>query len=75
MIDLFFLEGEKAITSLIIRMLEISREEIMKIDDAEKMQKFLKKDMFHYCYKTLLEEEKNAKTLNDFGISFYQNVE
>ena len=47
----------------------------MKIDDPETMQKFLKKDMFHYCYKTLLEEEKNAKTLNDFGISFYQNVE
>ena len=75
MIDLFFLEGEKAITSLIIRMLEISQDEIMKIEDAEIMQKFLKKDMFHFCYKTLCEDKDCAKTLNDFGLSFYQNVQ
>lgn len=33
MIDLFFLEGHKAITCIIVRMLEIAREEILKIKD------------------------------------------
>lgn len=40
--DLFFLESYKAITSLIVRMLEISQEEILKLRDAEQMQKFVK---------------------------------
>lgn len=56
-------------------MLEISQDEIMKIEDPETMQKFLKRDMFHFCYKTLCEEKEDAKTLNDFGLSFYQNVQ
>lgn len=33
MIDLFFLEGHKAITSLIVRMLEMAQGELLKIKD------------------------------------------
>lgn len=39
------------------------------------MQKFVKNEMFHYCFKTLEEEKLNAKNIEDFGISFYRNVE
>lgn len=60
MMDLFFLVGEKAITSVIVRMLEIAQTEIMKIKDPETMQSFLKKEMFHFCYKTFCEEKAKA---------------
>jgi hypothetical protein len=42
MFDLFFLESHKAITSLIVRMLEIAHDEIMKIKDGYKLQKFIR---------------------------------
>lgn len=42
MIDLFFLESDKAITSLIVRMLEIAHDQILKIKDAEALQMFIK---------------------------------
>lgn len=52
MIDLFFLEGHKAITCLIVRMLEIAREEILKIKDPEILQKFVKTGIFEFCFQT-----------------------
>ena len=75
MIDLFFLEGDKAITSLIVRMLKLSKDEILKIKDPEVMQSFVKRDMFHYCFKDVSEQKLNAKKIGDFGISFYHNVQ
>lgn len=75
MIDLFFLESHRAITSLIVRMLEISQAEILKIRDPEVMQKFIKSEMFHFCFKTLEQEKIKAKTISDFGLSSYNNVD
>lgn len=75
MIDLFFLEGEKAITALIVRMLEIAHSEIMKIEDAFELQQFMKSTIFHYCFETLCREKQSAKRISDFGLSFYQSVD
>ena len=52
MMDLFFLEGEKAITAVVVRMLEIAQVEILKLKEPEDMQKFIKVDIFHFCFKT-----------------------
>jgi hypothetical protein len=46
MLDLFFLTGEKAIHATIIRMLEITKPIIMKINDTECLQRFLKEDIY-----------------------------
>lgn len=56
-------------------MLELSKDEILKIKDPETMQSFVKKDMFHYCFKDVSEQKVNAKKIGDFGISFYQNIQ
>jgi len=46
MLDLFFLTGEKAIHATIIRMLEVTKERILKINDTESLQKYLKEDIY-----------------------------
>lgn len=53
--DLFFLEGDKAITSTIVRMLEISSDVILKITDPQDMQDFIKTKMFNYCFKAFID--------------------
>ena len=74
MMDLFFLEGQKAITSVIVRMLQMSQDHILKLTEPEDMQKFIKVEIFFYCFKPFYEQKVNAKTISDFGLSFYQNV-
>lgn len=47
MLDLFFLTGEKAIHATIIKMLQITEKQILKIDNMETLHRFLKNDIYH----------------------------
>ena len=47
----------------------------MKIEDTESLQKFLKCDIYHYYYKIFIEERETAKSISDFGLCFFDNVE
>ena len=47
MLDLFFLVGEKAIHATTVRMLQITKDQILAIKGPEDLQKFLKKDIYH----------------------------
>lgn len=66
--DLFFLTGEKAIHATIVRMLEITQHHIVKINDPETLQKFLKNDIYFEYYKVFMKEKENAQKISDFGL-------
>lgn len=75
MMDLFFIGGEKAIHAIIVKMLEVSKEKILKnVKTAEGLNQFLKVDMFQEYYHVFIKEKKCAKNLKDFGMSFYQTI-
>lgn len=48
-LDLFLLEGKRAIHALLIRMLELTTDLVLKADSPEKLQKFVKFDIFNVC--------------------------
>lgn len=48
-LDLFLLEGERVIHSLILKMLIACREKILAIDDMGMLIRFFKTDMLHFC--------------------------
>lgn len=75
MLDLFFLTGEKAIHATIIKMLQITEKQILKIENMEKLHRFLKNDIYHEFYKVFMEEKATAKTIEDFGLCFFDNVQ
>lgn len=63
MLDLFFLTGEKAIHATIIKMLQITEKQILKIDNMETLHRFLKNDIYNEFYKVFMEEKATAKTI------------
>lgn len=75
MLDLFFLTGEKAIHAIIIKMLQITEERILKIKDMEGLHKFLKGDIQDEFYKVFIKERETAKSLSDFGLCFFENIQ
>lgn len=48
-LDLFLLEGKRAIHALLIRMLELTTDLVLKADSPEKLQKFIKFQIFDVC--------------------------
>jgi hypothetical protein len=75
MLDLFFLTGEKSIHATIVRMLQVTESHLMKINDTEQLQRFLKCDIYHEYYKVFMEERETARTISDFGLCFFDSVE
>ena len=71
LLDLFLLEGKNAIHALLVRMLELTTERIIATTSAEKLQKFVKFEIFDVCAEKLDEERKGALCIEDFGLSFY----
>ena len=47
----------------------------MKIEDTEGLQKFLKCDIYHEYYKVFMVERQTARSISDFGLCFFENVE
>lgn len=49
-LDLFLLEGERVIHSIILKMLIACQERILQIDDMGILIRFFKSDMLEYCH-------------------------
>jgi hypothetical protein len=75
MLDLFFLTGEKAIHAIIIKMLKTTETQIIALNSPEQLQKFLKNDIYHEFYKTFLREKETARSIEDFGLCFFESIE
>lgn len=75
MMDLFYLVGEKAIHATIIRMLELSKNDILEIKDPEKLQNFVKKDIYQLYYAAFEKDKHEATCLEHFGLCFFEEIE
>jgi len=62
-LDLFLLDGELVIHSLLIRMMFINKETILQFKDECQLMKYLKTDMLNDAYRQLIANRKNAKCL------------
>ena len=56
-------------------MLQVTSKQLLKIQDTEELQKFLKCDIYHEYYKTFMIERDTAKSISDFGLCFFDSVE
>lgn len=75
LLDLFLLEGKNAIHALLVRMLELTADKVCSTTSAEKLQKFVKFEIFDVCADKLAAERKEATCIEDFGLSFYEKTE
>lgn len=55
-------------------MLQITEPLILRINNPEQLQKFMKNDIYHEFYKVFLKQKDTAKTIQDFGLCFFDNV-
>lgn len=62
-LDMFLLDGENVLHSLLIRMLVINEEKILGFKDECQLMKFIKTEMLSDTYKRLLKDRKNAHKL------------
>lgn len=70
-LDLFLLEGEKVIHSVILKMLMGCREKIMGIEDMGVLIRFFKVGMLEYCDGEMKRQGEEARGLEDFIINFF----
>ena len=71
-LDLFFLDGENVLHSLIIRMMKMQEDKILGCMDEGQIMNYFKKDMINDCYVSICKNQVNAKKLEDFEINFMQ---
>lgn len=57
-LDLFLIEGKRAIHAILVRMLEICTDKVIGSNNAEKLQKFVKFEMFNVCAGELERERE-----------------
>jgi hypothetical protein len=73
-LDLFLLDGENVIHSLLLRMLALNQSRIMAFQDEMLLMRFLKTDMLGDAYHQLILNRANAKRLEDFQINFLRTA-
>jgi hypothetical protein len=69
-LDLFLLDGETVVHSLLIRMFVLNEKTILAFKDESALMKYLKSEMLHDTYQKLLKNRTQAKCLEDFEINF-----
>lgn len=69
-LDLFLLDGEPVVHSLLLRMLVLNENTILAFKDESALMKYLKSEMLHDTYQKLLKNRSQAKCLEDFEINF-----
>lgn len=62
-LDLFFLDGENALHSLIIRMMKMQQEKILGFSDECELMAYFKRDIIYDCYDSVKRNQVNAKKL------------
>ncbi len=72
--DLFLLEGEKAIHAIIVKMLEENKETIIQCRDIEEIQQYLKYDIFKEFSQKFEKDREKATSIEEIGLSFYKNI-
>lgn len=65
-LDLFFLDGENVIHSLIIRMMKLQEEKILGCMDEGQIMNYFKKDMIADTYASVCRNQIDAQKLEDF---------
>ena len=73
-LDLFFLDGENALHSLIIRMMKMKEERILGFLDECELMNYFKKDLIIECYNSVKKNQEDATKLEDFEINFIKSV-
>jgi hypothetical protein len=69
-LDLFLLDGEVVVHSLLIRMMVLNESTILTFKDESALMKYLKSEMLNDTYQKLLKNRSQAKCLEDFEINF-----
>lgn len=62
-LDLFLLQGERAIHSVILRMMKICEDRILAMNDMGELIRFFKKNMLEECYEQIKKQKSSACTL------------
>lgn len=62
-LDLFFLDGENALHSLIIRMMKMQEDKILGFSDECLLMNYFKKEMILDCYNSVRRNQANATKL------------
>ena len=65
-LDLFFLDGENALHSLIIRMMKMMEDKILSFMDECQLMMYFKKDLILDCYNSVKKNQVDATKLEDF---------
>lgn len=73
-LDLFFLDGENAIHSLIIRMMKLQEDRILGFSDECELMGYFKKEIINDCYLSVKKNQANAKKLEDFEMNFLKST-
>lgn len=69
-LDLFLLDGETVVHSLLIRMLVLNECTILAFKDESALMRYLKSEMLNDTYCKLLKNRLHANCLEDFEINF-----
>ena len=72
-LDLFFLDGENALHSLIIRMMKMKEDKILGFMDESELMMYFKKDLLLDCYSSMKKNQIEATKLEDFEINFIKS--
>jgi hypothetical protein len=73
-LDLFFLNGENALHSLIIRMMKLQEDKIVAFEDLCELMNYFKKEMIMDCFRSVEKNQTNAQKLEDFEINFMKST-
>lgn len=73
-LDLFLLDGENILHSLIIRMMKVNEDKILSILDECMLMMYFKKDMIMDTYEAVRKNQPQAQKLEDFEINFIQTI-
>ncbi len=69
-LDLFFLDGENILHSLIVRMMKLQEGKILGFKDELEMINYFKRDLILDSFKTVEVNKAKAKDLSDFELNF-----
>ena len=70
-LDLFLLEGERVIHSVILKMLIACRQKILETQEMGDLVRFFKSGMLEYCHKETKRQCEEASSLEGFILNFF----
>lgn len=70
-LDLFLLQGERVIHSVILRMMKICEKTILATTDMGELIRFFKKNMLEECHQQIKKQKNSACELEDFALNFF----